>query len=457
MTLGRMAEATLKRSASHMQNPVIFWFRSDLRLHDQPALSAAIESGASHLLPVYCHPDPERWSAWGFNRESSHRRFWRQQALSGLEKALSERGSTLLQCHGPPEDILPDVANAIGARTIVCEAIAAPDEEREVCALRAAGLSVLTVWQSSLLDPRDLPWPADELPASFTPFRQAIESAGIEAPAPLPAPRRLPPPPEKRLACRQTPGPSRLFAPAVDERSSFPYSQPEFDGSEQAALAHLERYLDTKRPHTYKQTRNDLTGIAYSSKWSPWLATGALSAREALARLRMFEEQHGASQGSYWLWFELLWRDYFRFLHLQYGSRLYRKSGLAALHPSRSGSKPHRWSHDQEIFMRWCHADTGEPLVDASMRELRTTGFLSNRLRQIVASYLVHDLGADWRAGAAWFESQLLDYDPYSNQGNWLYIAGLGTDPRGGRQFNLHKQARQYDPQGEYQKRWSHD
>jgi deoxyribodipyrimidine photo-lyase len=113
-----------------------------------------------------------------------------------------------------------------------------------------------------------------------------------------------------------------------------------------------------------------------------------------------------------------------------------------------------RTKHNPRGFVRWCAGTTGEPLVDAGMRELRTTGYLSNRLRQVVASYLVYDLNADWRAGAAWFESQLLDYDVYSNQGNWLYIAGRGTDPRGGRRFNLKKQAQDHDPEKSYQRLW---
>ena len=107
------------------------------------------------------------------------------------------------------------------------------------------------------------------------------------------------------------------------------------------------------------------------------------------------------------------------------------------------------------IFESWTQGQTQNSLVNAGMNELRATGTLSNRMRQIVASYLIYDLAQDWRAGAAWFEAQLLDYDVYSNQGNWLYIAGLGTDPRGGRQMNLEKQALERDPQGLYRKKWA--
>jgi deoxyribodipyrimidine photo-lyase len=300
-----------------------------------------------------------------------------------------------------------------------------------------------------LLDPAQLPWTLDELPASFTPFRHAVENARLDPPAPVPAPEQLPPlPPLAQLPRQLTSAPSRLFAEyvAVDVRSSFPYGQAGFRGGETAGLAHLAQYLARKLPESYKRTRNGLTGTDYSSKWSPWLATGALSARRILAELRKFESMHGTSEGSYWLWFELLWRDYFRFLHLQHGASLYRARGLG-----RNPNPP----HDAQGFEHWRHAATGEPLVDAAMRELKATGYLGNRLRQVVASYLVHELGGDWRAGAAWFESQLVDYDVYSNQGNWLYIAGRGTDPRGGRRFSVDKQAAEHDPDGEYRRLWS--
>jgi deoxyribodipyrimidine photo-lyase len=143
-----------------------------------------------------------------------------------------------------------------------------------------------------------------------------------------------------------------------------------------------------------------------------------------------------------------LWRDHFRWLHLKHGRALYRASGLARTPPDR----PLR--HDAAKFARWCQGRTGQPFIDAGMRELAATGYLSNRLRQNVASYLIHDLNGDWRAGAAWFEAQLLDYDVYSNQGNWLYLSGRGTDPRASRRFNPDKQARDYDPDGAYRRLW---
>ncbi|NML27005.1 DASH family cryptochrome [Zoogloea dura] len=427
---------------------VLFWFRADLRLHDQPALQAACAAGTRHLVPVFCLPDFEEVSPWGFARWGTQRRAWLAGALRDLGDQLDGLNCPLLVCPGPASLVLPMLARAVGTDTVVCEDIAAPEERAEVAALRATGLSVRTVWQSSLLDPAQLPWAENALPATFTLFRQGVERAHLSPPAPLPPPSGLPSwPPGVGLPPQLRSDPSWCLAepPPADARSSLPHGQAGLGGGETAGLAHAARYLACRRPDSYKQTRNGLTGVDYSSKWSPWLATGALSARRILAGLRQYEAVHGATESSYWLWFELLWRDYFRFLHLQHGARLYHARGL--------GSNPSP-PHNAAGFARWCQAATGEPLVDAAMRELAVTGYLSNRLRQVVASYLLHELGGDWRAGAAWFEACLVDYDVYSNQGNWLYVAGRGTDPRGGRRFNVARQAAEHDPEGGYRRLW---
>lgn len=428
---------------------VLFWFRNDLRLHDQPALHAALASGAAHLLPVACQPAPAETTPWGFDRVGAHRRAFTAATLRGLQERMAALGNPLHVCRAPAATALPHLARAVGAAAVVCEDIAAPWEQAEVAALRAAGLQVRTVWHSSLLHPSQMPWPADRLPGVFTHFRQQVERAGITPAPPLPAPAALPPPPAVPLQALQATGATGAQPPITpsgcDARSAFPYGSPAFDGSEAAALAHLAQYLARKLPHRYKDTRDRTMGRDSSSKFSPWLAIGALSPRQIHAELKAFERDHGANDGTYWLWFELLWRDYFRLLHLQWGAALYRACGLSEQPPA---------PHDPRGFERWCRGETGEPLVDAAMRELAATGYLSNRLRQVAASHLVHGLGGDWRAGAAWFESQLVDYDVYSNQANWLYIAGRGTDPRGGRRFNPAKQAQDHDPDGAYRRQW---
>lgn len=425
---------------------LIYWFRNDLRLLDNPAFRQACAK-AKTLLPVYCHdPSQSITTAWKFPRVGQHREQFLTATLADLQQQLSAAGSGLLELQGNPAETLPKLAAQIGATAIFCESIIAPQEQATLAALRAAlapQVHIEAVWQSSLLDPATLPFTLDKLPPIFTQFRQAVERAGNKPPAALTGPAHIP----ARPTAFDLPAQTVTLNDTGDTRSSFPHFMPACRGGSHAALAHLAQYFERNLVDSYKATRNGLSGLDYSSKFSPWLASGALSARTVYAAIQDHEAAHGASDGSYWLWFELLWRDYFRFLHWQHGVQLYRANGLAGVDYPAPGHRP-------KAFERWCRGETGEQLVDAGMRELAATGYLSNRLRQVVASYLVHDLECDWRAGAAWFESQLVDYDVYSNQGNWLYLAGRGTDPRTGRRFNPKKQAQDYDPSGAYRSLW---
>lgn len=431
----------------------LYWFRNDLRLHDQRGLLAAA-AAASELALVYLHDArhdaPGRWLPFADKRMGVHRRRVLADTLLDLQARLSTYGmdgrrQRLEVLAGGGVELLIDYARRLGITQIHCEQIAAPEEEADVMALRSAGFDVHLHWQSSLLEPADLPFEIEKLPRVFTRFREWVEKEKILPRRSIPAPSELPPPPalapigvdvETALGAR---------AVAADARSAFPYVSAPCRGGETAALGHLQAYFNSERPQTYKITRNGLVGLEYSTKFSPWLASGALSPRLVFETLKQHEQTHGANESTYWIWFELLWRDYFRLLHLQHGRRLYLASGLSSL-----GVPP----HDRLAFARWCEGSSGERLIDAGMRELAVTGYLSNRLRQNVASYLVHDLRGDWRAGAAWFEHQLVDFDIYSNQGNWLYVSGRGTDPRVGRRFDPDRQSSQYDANGAYRRLW---
>ncbi|WP_028448770.1 DASH family cryptochrome [Chitinibacter tainanensis] len=429
----------------------VYWFRQDLRLHDQPALTAAL-AACPQVVPVWVWPDNPT-TAWGFARHSGLKLRYLADTALDLRQRLRALGSDLLILAGPPAAALAQLQAQLRAQgwpcQLWCEEIAAPDEEAELQAARAAGWQVHSHWQSGLFALADLPFRPDSLPQVFTPFRQLLARTGCEPAAPVAPISALPAlpawtaqVPQFDLAAWRESHPA-----APDPRAALRFDLPEFVAGESAALRYLQAYLASELPTHYKQTRNGLLGAAYSSKWSAWLASGALSVRQIYAGLAAREQARGADEGSEWLYFELLWREYFRHLHRQHGRRLYRASGLNPSAPAPT--------HDPARFAHWCEGQTGQPFIDAGMRELRLTGYLSNRLRQNVASYFVHDLGGDWRAGAAWFEAQLVDYDVYSNQGNWLYLAGRGTDPRAGRRFNPLKQAHDYDRAGDYQRCWA--
>ena len=157
--------------------------------------------------------------------------------------------------------------------------------------------------------------------------------------------------------------------------------------------------------------------------------------------------QFEANESTYWLVFELLWRDYFRFMMKKYNAKFFQQAGIQD-----KGITVNK--HNMQQFQEWIDGNTGVDFVDANMLELKLTGFMSNRGRQNVASYLCNDLKLDWRYGASYFEQQLIDYDVCSNWGNWAYLAGVGNDPRGNRYFNIEKQANDYDKNKAYRNLW---
>jgi deoxyribodipyrimidine photo-lyase len=412
----------------------IYWFRNDLRLEDNPAFLQACNE-ANHLLPIYIHQTLlEKEAVWGFPRASEHRKLFLDQSLQDLRSQLRNKGSDLFELTGDGLDIFEKLRAQIDVDAIYCEQIEAPEELEQVALLRQAGFRVNATWQSSMLDPQCLPFPIQEMPDIFTQFRQRVEKHKLRFTMPVDAPTSIPPLPTIETSLIQ-----------ILDRNTLSGGR-KFQGGELGARAHIQQYFERRLPDTYKQTRNQLIGMDYSSKFSPWLALGCSSARSIVKQLSEYEVSFGENDGTYWLWFELLWRDYFRFLHFKFGKRLYCTQGLSTV-----PSNP----FDEDKFLQWTAGCTGEGLIDAGMHELQKTGYLSNRMRQIVASYWIYDMKGDWRAGAAWFESQLIDYDVYSNQGNWLYIAGKGTDPRGGRPFNVAKQTHDHDPEGIYRQIWS--
>jgi deoxyribodipyrimidine photo-lyase len=378
-----------------------FLFTNDLRLDDNPAFAAACARSQTLVPTVILDPAWFRPSALGIAPIGPHRAAFLLQAIAGLRRNLQERGSDLR--------IVLDAANA---RTHATDATA-----------------------SMMLHPDDLPFALPAPPMIFTAMRQRIERAGVRPRLPLPAPERIPPLPN-HVDLPPTPTLDDLGVSSLppDTRSSCPYMTQGWGGGEDDALAYARAYVRSGRAHTYKQTRNGLAGTDFSSKWSPWLAVGSISARRLMHLLTEAERSMGANESTYWLWFELLWRDYFR------------------LYPLKDVSTPSDVGNDN--FAVWRTGTTGQSLVDAAMRELATTGFMSNRMRQIVASFLIHDLGVDWRLGERWFASMLIDYDPWSNMGNWQYVAGVAFDPRGGRRFDPIAQERSYDPDGAYQRLW---
>merc|ERR550539_1889483 len=194
----------------------------------------------------------------------------------------------------------------------------------------------------------------------------------------------------------------------------------------------------------YFEIRNGMLGEGYSSKFSPWLAQGCISPRRIWKEAQRYERERVKNKSTYWLIFELTWRDFFIYMARTHGNKIFIPGGI-------TGDKS-PWRNSPDALAKRKEGRTGDQLVDANMRELKTTGFMSNRGRQNVASYLIFDLGVNWRFGAAHFEEHLLDHDPCSNWGNWVAAAGL-TGQRVNK-FNTKKQLSDYDPRREYVNHW---
>jgi deoxyribodipyrimidine photo-lyase len=295
---------------------------------------------------------------------------------------------------------------------------------------------------NSLLKETELPFSLVDLPQVFSKFRKQVEKE-VQISRPIPVPKILPPHPQD---C--PPG----IIPNLEDLGFEPFirdirSVYRFAGGETAALSRVQHYLwKSHAIKTYKETRNGMLKADDSAKLSPWLALGCLSPKHVYQEVRRYENDVVANDSTYWLIFELWWREYFRWITRLHGDKLFRSGGIR-----NQSSKVEHW---EKWLEAWCQGETGVPFVDAHMRKLKATGYMSNRGRQNVASFLVRDLRQDWRLGAAYFESRLIDYDVHSNWGNWNYVAGVGNDPREDRYFNLVTQTLRYDPNGEFIIRW---
>jgi len=358
----------------------------------------------------------------------------------------------------------PLLTPSIRAQEEVCSEELRVDA-KVVSAVKSAGnLNRLDkIWGSTLYHKDDLPFRSDasDLPDVFTPFRNKVESKSEpREPIPPPAKGALPMPSDTVEAFAFEPTVADLPFANEDERAiaamgAHPDGVLPFEGGESAALARVRYYVwESEKIATYFETRNGMLGGDYSSKLAPWLAHGCVSPRQVVAEVRKFELQRVENKSTYWLIFELIWRDFFKFFALKHGNAIFFSEGTAGGKMGGSGYKGGAgpWRDDPAALAAWKAGKTGYPLVDANMRELAATGFMSNRGRQNVASWLALDAGVDWRLGAEWFENKLLDYDCSANWGNWVAAAGM----TGGRvnKFNIAKQTKDYDPEGEYIKYW---
>lgn len=412
---------------------IIYWFRNDLRLHDNPSLHKALSTGLP-VIPVFVFDD--KWFGdiplHNFSRIADHRLKFLYETVLDLSGQIQKADNHLLIFKGDPVSILKKLFIKLEAHAICAQEEYATEELSEQLSLSEQVQLHLTPG-SMLFTPNQVPFTVDKSPFYFTAFKNKVEALGDL----LITTRSITKIPRQDL--------SKMDIPEV-------FSVPKcgsrlFKGGETAAFKQLESYISSGAPWRYSETRNLLEGDNFSSHLSPWLANGSLSVRTLWQRLSESKKNDKVAQEFIkTLKEQLIWRDYFRYLMMRYGEKLFWFKGLRTSEPT--------MYNDYDAFNMWREGKTGQPLIDALMRELKATGFMSNRGRMLVSYYLSKELKVNWQWGAAWFEYLLVDFDVYCNYGNWAYQSGRGTDSRVNRRFNLKKQAEKFDPSGTFVSRW---
>lgn len=418
----------------------LYWLRHDLRSHDNAALSWLAQHADPLSEVAALFPAPLRFELF-----SSLRREFLDASLGDLSARLPIFRSEL----SAPNAIEQVCLSRRGAEALTHlvytkshSDLETRDEQTVERLAGRFGVTTVPIDQSTLLEEMQLPVAVRDLPRVFTAFRKAVEAVSPEGDV-----LKLARPPHiTDEALHRIPWGylSDLGMCRVQANRGI---SGRFQGGETAALSRLHDFVRAGGPiDTYRETRNGLIEFDDSSKLSPWMANGSLGLRSIAAAVREHEALHGPNESTRWYVLELLWRDFFKFCARRDGAKLFQRDGLQRPgHFRIDGGEPE--------FQAWCQGETGQDFVDANMRELLHTGWMSNRGRQNAASYLAKTLRVDWRKGAEHFEAHLIDYDPESNWGNWAYLAGVGADPRD-RVFNCAKQAQDYDPDGAYRRLW---
>jgi deoxyribodipyrimidine photo-lyase len=417
----------------------IVWLRNDLRISDHPALTRALQE-CDEVLFAYVFDDRVWKTLNGVSRIASFRASFLLESLAELREQIHIRGGRIEFLQGSTVERISNLIKEYGASRCYAQREDAWEETQDEKQIAEKCELILTEGKG-LLENDDLPFDLNKLPGVFSSFRRKVEKNLTI--------RTLQHTPDS-LACAWSenhPLPNMKDI-GVDEVSSDERQVLSFHGGETAAHQWMKQWIwERDCLKTYKETRNGMVGSDYSSKLSPWLSAGCLSAVQVYWEIKKYEEERVANESTYWLFFELLWREFFRFVSRLNGPKLFWRSGIKEA----DGTRP---KGDLKTLQRWKEGRTVNDFVNANMIELAKSGWMSNRGRQNVASYLIHDLGQDWLAGARHFEELLLDYDPCSNYGNWMYLAGVGNDPRPNRAFNLEKQAEYYDPDSKFRNLW---
>ena len=430
-----------------MQNEkknALIWLRNDLRIKDHCGFYNSTINCDKIFAYFSFEPDRFKNTKWGFKKTEKFRTLFLIQTLTCLKDELKKKNITLIVDIKSAMFGIPKLIDSLKITDLFYQNEWTKEENNvsdNVKKSISKKIKIHTYYDQFLYHPKDIKFELDALPEVFTIFRKSCEKNTLVRKV-FP---EIPTLPSTNLLNQDFTIP-RLEDFGFSEFHSPPFSAFPFNGGSKNGHKRIKNYLwDTKKISSYKETRNGLVGKDYSSKFSAWLANGSLSAREIYWQVKDFESKVKKNQSTYWMIFELIWRDYFKYVSLKHGNNIFKLEGIL--------KKEYDWKSNHKILTSWINGDTVEPFVNANMIELKKTGWMSNRGRQNTASFFSKNLFMDWRIGAAYFESQLIDYDVHSNYGNWMYVSGVGNDPRD-RKFDISWQSEKYDPQKKFQKLW---
>ena len=424
-------------------NTGLIWFSNNLRTNDNISLKKATENHTEVIAVYFFDPKHFKEDNFGFKKTAKFRAQFLIESVTQLKENLAKLNITLLTYFESPENKIHTICDNFSIKNIYKQKEWTTEEidtNNLVKKTTANNIIIEEDYDQFLYHPDTVSNNFSNIPAVFTVFRKRLEKTVtiktvhkvtalesnnfIENPTNIPSLLDL--------------GFSNFKLPA---KTAFPFS-----GGQNSALKRLDYYFfESKKVSFYKKTRNELIGSDFSTKFSPWLANGSISAKTIYWKIKEYETEFGANQSTYWVIFELIWRDYFKYISLKHNSKIFKIGGIL--------EKNYKWNSDSKIIKSWIDGETKDNFVNANMIELKETGWMSNRGRQNVASYFAKELLQDWRIGAAYFESLLIDYDVHSNYGNWMYVAGVGNDPRN-RKFNTQLQASRYDSNYKYRNIW---
>ena len=421
----------------------LVWFRNDLRVHDNESLTNAIQENETVIAVYFFDPRHFENTNFGFKKTEKFRAKFLIESVTALKQNLEKLNIPLLVYYQKPEGAIPEIITENKIDSIYFQEEWTSEEIKVLENVKSKvsdSVAFKSTYNQFLFHPEDIPFDIASIPNVFTQFRNKCEKS-----TKIRSEFTTKPLLEENLITNETVIPSMETLGftdfQMDSRTAFP-----FRGGEDEAIKRLQNYFwETKKLSVYKLTRNGLIGTDFSSKFSPWLANGSISAKTIYWEIIKYEQQIGKNESTYWLIFELIWRDYFKYISLKNGNSIFKIGGIL--------DKKYVWKTNQSAINHWINGTTDEPFVNANMIELQQTGWMSNRGRQNVASFFAKELLIDWRIGAAYFEAMLIDYDVHSNYGNWMYVSGVGNDPRD-RKFNIKLQASNYDGQSKFQKLW---